>query len=334
MILVTGSAGHLGEALLRLLRAQGRPARGIDVKPSPFTDIVGSIADRETVRAAMLGVSAVLHCATLHKPHVATHSAQDFVDTNVSGTLALLEEAVRQGVGAFVFTSTTSTFGNAMRPRPDDPAVWIDEGVMPMPKNIYGATKLAAEHLCEMAAGQHRLPTIILRTSRFFPEDDDQAATRDAFSRDNIQLLELLYRRGDVADMASAHLAALERAREIGFGRYIVSATTPFTRDDLPELHRDAQAVILRHYPEAETLFAARGWRFLPRVDRVYDNGRARADLGWTPQHDFKSSLECLRLGTDFRSDLARAIGAKGYHDEVFADGPYPVDQERSHERC
>lgn len=326
MILVTGSAGHLGEALLRLLRAEGGPARGIDIKASPYTDIVGSIADRETVREAMAGVTAVLHCATLHKPHVATHSAQDFIDTNVSGTLALLEEALRQRVGAFVFTSTTSTFGNAMKPGPRDPAVWIDEDVMPIPKNIYGATKLAAEHLCEMFANKHRLPTIILRTSRFFPEDDDQAATREAFSRDNIQFLELLYRRGDVADMASAHLAALERAGAIGFGRYIVSATSPFAKADLVELHRDAGAVVGRLFPEAEALFKDRGWRFLDRIDRVYDNGRARADLGWSPRYDFRNGLQCLKIGKDFRSDLAQAIGAKGYHDEVFAEGPYPVD--------
>ncbi|MBO9670145.1 MAG: NAD(P)-dependent oxidoreductase [Sphingobium sp.] len=326
MILVTGSAGHLGEALLRLLRAKGRPARGLDIKASPYTDIIGSVADRETVRAAMAGVTAVLHCATLHKPHVATHSAQDFIDTNVSGTLALLEEAVRQGVEAFVFTSTTSTFGNAMKPGPSDPAVWIDEDVMPIPKNIYGATKLAAEHLCEMFASKHRLPTIILRTSRFFPEDDDQETTRTRFTRDNIQLLELLYRRGDIADMASAHLAALERASAIGFGRYIVSATTPFSQADLGELHRDARSVITRLFPEVEAVFEARGWSFLDRIDRVYSNVRARTDLGWTPRYDFKNGLQCLKNGQDFRSDLARAIGAKGYHDEVFAEGPYPVD--------
>jgi UDP-glucose 4-epimerase len=326
MILVTGSAGHLGEALLRLLRAQGRAARGLDIKPSPYTDIVGSIVDSETVRAAMAGVTAVLHCATLHKPHVATHSAQDFIDTNVSGTLVLLEEALRRGVEAFVFTSTTSTFGNAMKPERGEPAVWIDEDVMPIPKNIYGATKLAAEHLCEMFASKHRLPTIVLRTSRFFPEDDDQPATRDAFTRDNIQLLERLYRRGDVADMASAHLAALERAGEIGFGRYIVSATSPFGKDDLAELHRNAGAVIRRLYPEADALFGERGWRFLDRIDRVYDNGRARRDLDWMPRYDFKSGLECLGVGQEFRSDLTHEIGMKGYHDEVFAEGPYPVD--------
>ena len=141
MILVTGSAGHLGEALMRVLRGQGVAAQGLDIKPSAYTDHVGSIADRDTARAAMQGITAVLHTATLHKPHVVTHSAQDFVDTNVSGTLALLEEAVAQGVGAFVFTSTTSVFGGALTPAPGEPAVWIDETVTPIPKNIYGATK-------------------------------------------------------------------------------------------------------------------------------------------------------------------------------------------------
>src|SRR5688572_145587 len=100
-VLVTGSAGHLGEALMRLLRTRGDDVRGLDIRPSPFTDAVGSIADRDFVRASMAGARAVLHTATLHKPHIVTHSRQDFIDTNVAGTLVLLEEAARAGVGAF-----------------------------------------------------------------------------------------------------------------------------------------------------------------------------------------------------------------------------------------
>ena len=49
-VLVTGSAGHLGEAIVRRLRAEGRDVRGIDIKASPFTDHVGSIADEAFVR--------------------------------------------------------------------------------------------------------------------------------------------------------------------------------------------------------------------------------------------------------------------------------------------
>src|SRR5689334_8000627 len=97
-VLITGSSGHLGEALMRRLRQDGRPARGIDIKPSPLTDRVGSISDTDFVRLSMAGVTAVIHTATLHKPHVATHTNQDFIDTNITGTLVLLAAAVAAGI--------------------------------------------------------------------------------------------------------------------------------------------------------------------------------------------------------------------------------------------
>src|SRR4051794_37156103 len=100
-VIVTGSAGHLGEGLVRVLRERGDDVRGIDVLPSPFTDVVASIPDVAGVRDALAGADAVVHAATLHKPHVGSHTRQDFVDVNVSGTLTLLEAAVAQGVGAF-----------------------------------------------------------------------------------------------------------------------------------------------------------------------------------------------------------------------------------------
>ncbi|MGQ9369865.1 NAD-dependent epimerase/dehydratase family protein [Azospirillum sp. ST 5-10] len=324
-VLVTGSAGHLGEGLMRSLRAQGRPALGVDVKASAFTDRVGSIGDRADVRRWLAGVDAVIHAATLHKPHVATHTAQDFVDTNVTGTLVLLEEAVAAGVGAFVFTSTTSAFGAALSPAAGEPAAWITETVAPVPKNIYGVTKVAAESLCELFSRRHGLPVVVLRTSRFFPEADDDPAVRDAYPPDNLQANELLHRRVDLADVVDAHLLAVAKARAIGFGRYVVSATTPFAPGDLAALRHDAPAVVRRLFPDCEALFAARGWRLFPRIDRVYVNERARADLGWRPRHDFRHVLDRLRDGEDFRSPLARAVGSKGYHADAFADGPYPV---------
>jgi UDP-glucose 4-epimerase len=229
MILVTGSSGHLGEGLMRNLRASGQSALGVDIKPAQCTDRVGSITDRAFVRKCMSGATAVIHTATLHKPHVATHTHQDFVDTNITGTLNLLEEAVAARVGAFVFTSTTSAFGAALTPGLGEPAAWVTEEVVPIPKNIYGVTKLAAESICELVARQRQLPLIVLRTSRFFPEQDDDAMIRDKFEIDNVQANEMLYRRVDLEDAVSAHLVALGKARTIGFGRYIISATTPFT---------------------------------------------------------------------------------------------------------
>jgi UDP-glucose 4-epimerase len=324
-ILVTGSAGHLGEALMRHLQTSHHQAVGLDVKASPFTHHVGSITEGRFVKECMQGVEAVLHTATLHKPHVATHARQDFVDTNITGTLNLLEEAVSAGVASFVFTSTTSAFGRALTRPAGAPAVWITEEVPCLPKNIYGATKLSAEHLCELFHYKNGLPCIVLRTSRFFPEEDDVVARR-SFDNDNLKINEYLYRRVDIEDAVLAHMLAVEKAPVIGFDRYIISATSPFIRDDLPELGRDAASVVRRCFPDYEGEYARRGWSMVPTIDRVYVNGRARAQLEWKPRYDFGYVIRRLCASEDYRSPLARSVGSKGYHAESFSKGPYPTD--------
>jgi UDP-glucose 4-epimerase len=312
-VLVTGSSGHLGEALMRVL---GGDAIGVDLLPGPFSEIAGDLADRAVVRRALAGVDAVIHAATLHKPHVGTHSRRDFVDANVTATLNLLEEAVAAGVERFVFTSTTSAFGRALTPETGQPAAWITEDVVPRPRNVYGVTKTAAEDLCELVHRDHGLPVLILRTSRFFPEPDDRDEARTSYLDLNLKVNELLYRRVDLEDAVRAHLAALDRAPALGFGRYIVSATTPFARTDAAALHADAPAVVAHLFPDYPEIYARRGWRMLPAIERVYDNTRARRDLGWTPRFDFRHALDRVAAGQDPRSDLALAVGAKGYHAE------------------
>lgn len=324
-VLVTGSTGHLGEALVRTLRDQGCEVVGLDALGGPFTTHVGSITDRAFVRDCMSGVRTVLHAATLHKPHVATHTRQDFVDVNISGTLNLLEEAAAAKVASFVYTSTTSVFGDALVPPAGAPAAWVTEDVRPVPKNIYGVTKAAAEDLCQLFHRNNGLACIVLRTSRFFPEEDDSVAVRKVYADGNMKVNEYLHRRADIEDIVGAHLRAAERAPTLGFRRYIVSATTPFSPQDLADLRADAPSVVRRHVPAYEAEYARRGWTMLPRIDRVYVNERARTELGWQPRYDFATVIDRLRAAEDFRSPLARLIGSKGYHDEVFADGPYPV---------
>jgi nucleoside-diphosphate-sugar epimerase len=322
-ILVTGSSGHLGEALARVLRDEGHDVVGLDLLGSPFTSVTGSVTDRVTVRRALAGVTGVVHAATLHKPHVGSHTRQAFVDTNITGTLVLLEEAAAAGVRAFVFTSTTSAFGRALTPAAGQPAAWVTEDVTPVPRNIYGVTKTAAEDLCELAHRDLGLPVVILRTSRFFPEPDDADPVRSTYQDQNVKVNEYLYRRADLADVAEAHRLALARCAAIGFGKYIVSATTPFAPGDLAGLRRDAPAVVWRLFPEAEAEYARRGWRMFPQIDRVYVNARARTELGWQPRYDFRYVLGLLAAGEDPRSPLARAVGAKGYH--TVTTGPYTV---------
>lgn len=320
-VLVTGSSGHLGSALMLSLPSLGYDPIGIDILPSPTTTIVGSIADADFLSSLFRRHSfhSVLHTATLHKPHVGSHSKTAFIDVNITGTTLLLEHAAASKCASFIFTSSTTTFGRALSPRPGDPAAWIDESVVPKPKNIYGVTKVCAEDLCELIHSQTGIPVIVLRTSRFFPEADDVEARRAAYDDQNLKINELTYRRVDIADVVSAHVCAMKSAASaVRWGKYIISAPSPFSRDEetLRMLDSDAGEAIRLAVPEYEEAYSARGWKFLDRIDRVYDSRRAIRELGWSPEYTFQRALEKISRGEEWRSDLTLQVGKKGYHAE------------------
>ncbi len=217
---------------------------------------------------------------------------------NVQGTLNLLEEAVAAKVSRFVFTSTTSLMisqkirdGKAGGARE---AVWIDETMTSLqPRNIYGVTKLAAEDLCRLFHQLHRLPIIILRTSRFFPEEDDMAHAIKQ-SSENAKANEFLFRRLSVEDAAEAHVVALQKAPEIGFDTFIVSALTPFSPSDGRELIADAPSVVARYFPDYRAKYDKRGWTMFDSIDRVFDSNKAREVLGFTCRTNFREVLDAL----------------------------------------
>lgn len=299
-ILLTGSSGWLGRFLAPRLRAAGHRVIGLDVAPGIATQVIGSVADRALVERSFAdhGIEAVIHAGGLHKPDIARFAAQAFIDVNVTGTLNLLAAAVAAGHDRFVFTSTTSLMiSAAIRAETGGAAVWLDEDFGPLaPRNIYGVTKLAAEGLCEVHHRAHGLNCIVLRTARFFPEDDDSL---HHLSGANLKANEFLNRRLTVEDAADAHLRALERAPAIGHGTYIISAPTPFVRTDAAALAHDAPAVIARYFPEAPALYEARGWHLPTSIGRVYDSARAQAALGFRCRTDFAAILATLAAGSD-----------------------------------
>lgn len=301
-ILVTGSSGWLGQTLVPRLARDGHKVVGLDPEAGATTSVVGSVVDRALVRRIIRdeGIGAIVHAAARHKPHIETHDNSEFVAVNVQGTLNLLEEAVAPGskVDRFVFTSTTSLMisqeirdgkaGGATE------AVWIDETMTPLkPRNIYGVTKLAAEELCRLFNHLHRLPVLVLRTSRFFPEEDDMAHAI-AQSDENTKSNEFLFRRLSVEDAAEAHVVALAKAKEIGFDTFIVSAATPFRREDCRALIADAPSVVARYFPEYRGLYEARGWTMFDTIDRVYDSSKATRVLGFTCKTGFREVLNSL----------------------------------------
>jgi nucleoside-diphosphate-sugar epimerase len=322
-ILVTGSSGHLGEGLVRALRERNRDVVGLDIRPSEWTSALGSITDTGLVREVMAGVDVVVHTATLHTPQLAFLPRQAFVDTNASGTLTLLDAAVDAGVQAFVMSSSTTVFGDALVPRAGEPAAWIDESVVAVPKNIYGVTKAAAEDLCQLAFRNQGLPCVVLRVARFFPEPDDAPHAHEGRGDDNVKADEYASRRVALEDAVDAHLLAADRAPQLGFGRFVISATTPFEREDLPQLRTDAPPVFNRRAPMAAAAWAQRGWRFPSQLDRVYVNAKARAELGWRPRFDIETIAQMSVADGTVHTPLSRTVGSKEYVGSTYHRGTF-----------
>jgi UDP-glucose 4-epimerase len=115
-----------------------------------------------------------------------------------------------------------------------------------------------------------------------------------ALSDANIKANELLHRRLTVEDAADGHVAALERAGEIGFGLYILSAHTPFRPEDCDALIADAPSVVARYFPSYPELYARRGWTMSPSIDRVYCAAKAERELGFRCATGFAEVLAAL----------------------------------------
>ena len=130
--------------------------------------------------------------------------AQAFVDTNVTGTLACWRRRWRPASGASSSPAPRARSARALTPPPGAPAAWITEDVAPRPRNIYGATKIAAEDLCELVAPRPRPAVPDPAHVPLLPRADDSDEVRAALSATpTLKVNELLYRRIDLTDVVA-----------------------------------------------------------------------------------------------------------------------------------
>ncbi len=278
-VLVTGSSGQLGAVISSML-SKKHSLIGIDCLSGKYTSHIGDITDYDFVLSITKNVEIIIHTCSLHAPHLKTHSSEEFLNTNVKGTLNLLKSAIQNRIRRLVYTSTTSLYGHAMVSRKQ--AVWVTEDLMPRPRDIYDVTKIAAEDLCEIFANNYDLTCISLRVSRYFPESD------------YLTTVYRLYRGVDVRDAATAHILAMT-AENKGYEVLNISALPPFSRNETYDLFHDAPNVLLRYFPDIDKLFAKKGWKLPKRIDRVYSIDKAKKIINYSPSFNFNTLIEMLK---------------------------------------
>lgn len=279
-ILVTGSAGKLGSTTVQTLRQAGHHVTGIDLLESNTTDHFLDIQQLDSVIEFTVGYDAIIHTAALHGRHMdLNYIRQHFIDTNITGTLNLLNACVKNGIKRFLFTSTTSIYGNAMVN--DEKAVWVTEELTIQPRDIYDITKQTCEELCRDFFKKEQIMTSVYRVGRFLPEPE------------NLMLNHRLYRGLDERDGAEALRLGVE-FNFTDFQIFNVSSGSPFEVDDLIELKSNPLQIITKRIPKAIEIYKQKGWNFPTSIDRVYRSDKAAHVLGYKPQFTFMFLLNQL----------------------------------------
>ncbi len=275
---VTGSSGQLGSTTVKHLRAHRHTVLGIDVMPAKTTDALIDIRDKTNVEDVTKGFDAIIHTAAVHGKHYELNYPREvFIDVNINGTLILLNACVKNGVNKFLYTSTTSIYGDSLVDH--DKAVWVDELLPIQPRDIYDITKQTTEQLCKDFFYKEGLQTSVYRVGRFLPEPD------------NLKINHRLYRGLDERDGAEALRLALGITFQ-NFEIFNISSGSPFSSDEVEQLKHTPVNVVLNHFPQAAQIYKSKGWKFPESIDRVYVCDKAKRLLDYQPKYTFEYLLQ------------------------------------------
>lgn len=296
-ILITGADGFIGSHLTEALVRQGHKVRAfvfynsfntwgwldqceLDVKEQ-FEVFTGDIRDPHGVKEAMKGCDVVLHLASLIAIPYSYHSPDTYVDTNIKGTLNVLQAARELGVKRLIHTSTSEVYGSAR-------FVPITENHPLQGQSPYSATKIAADQLAYSFYSSFGLPVVIARPfNTYGPRQSARAViptiiTQIANGKRQIKLGAVSPTRdfNYVQDTVNGFIAALNS--ELGLGE-VVNFGSNF------EISVGDTAQLIAEAMNAEIEIITDEARLRPEkseVERLWaDNTKAKQLFGWQPSY-------------------------------------------------
>lgn len=307
-ILVTGADGFIGSHLCEHLIAQGYSVKAfvfynsfnswgwLDTLSEDVLSHIeifqGDIRDPNGVRNAVKGCDAILHLAALIAIPFSYHSPDSYIDTNVKGTLNILQAARDYNLEKVIHTSTSEVYGTAKY-------VPIDELHPICGQSPYSATKIAADQLAYSFFASFQLPVSIVRPfNTYGPRQSARAIiptiiTQIAAGNRHIKLGALTPTRdfSFVSDTAKGFIAALEANNIAG---------ETFNLGSQFEISMEDTAKTIAEIMSADIDIISDQQRFRPRdseVERLFaDHQKARASLNWQPEYlgleGFKKGLQ------------------------------------------
>ena len=296
-LLITGADGFIGSHLTELLVKEGYDVRAFvlynsfdswgwldhcekDVK-SQFEVIAGDVRDPNGVRQAIKGCDAVIHLAALIAIPYSYHSPDTYVDTNIKGTLNVLQAARDLEVQRVIHTSTSEVYGTAK-------FVPISEEHSLQGQSPYSATKIGADQLALSFYASFQTPVCVIRPfNTYGPRQSTRAViptiiSQIASGQNEIKLGSLHPTRdfNFVADTVLGFLAALRS--ESGTGEVInIGSNFEISIGETAEMIAEMMGVKMKVLIEEQRLRAEKS-----EVERLWaDNTKAKSLLNWMPQY-------------------------------------------------
>lgn len=305
-VLVTGADGFIGSHLVEALLASGHDVRAFvlynsfnswgwldHVSPEiqKHLDVfAGDIRDPHGVREAMKGCDAVLHLAALIAIPYSYHSPDTYVDTNVKGTLNVLQAARELGVGRVVHTSTSEVYGTAR-------FVPISEEHPLQGQSPYSATKIAADQMAYAFYASFGVPVVTLRPfNTYGPRQSARAViptiiTQIASGQRSIRLGAVSPTRdfNFVRDTVNGFIAALNATN--GLGEVVnIGSNYEISIGDTVRLISEVMGQDIEIVTDEARLRPEKS-----EVERLWaDNGKSADLFGWRPAY---AGLDGLRRG-------------------------------------